>query len=211
MSYRDNFSSDMKSPGNYAGNTTYGNSGYRGGYGGTNNPGLGYTTPAQRNFAAQGGSFGRGFGFGSLGASENNIGRGPWPGGYATPVLQGQVPPVRPRMPVPTALPPAVTQEDIPGVVQPPPPAPFTGFTDAMMFRDAFEPARNRQWGQYATRPGTYPGQTGSNTTTIYKNPNGGGYTNINKNNQGNLAGYPGGNQSTYARMGSDFRSIDSW
>lgn len=45
------------------------------------------------------------------------------------------------------------------------------------------------------------------NTSTIPYNPNGGGYTNINKNNQGNFANYPGGNSATYSNMGNDFRS----
>lgn len=211
MAGRDDFSSNSKSPGGWGGS---GSGGFGGGGGAKSSgsvynysSGAGQRGPAIGNWNTGGPVVARGNQFGTRGVGFPGGLAGRVQGGLLGPVVQ---PPVI-RPPVPTSLPPAVTQEDIPGVVQPPSPAPFTGFTDAMMFRDAYEPARNRQWGQYATRPGTYPGQTGSNTTTIYKNPNGGGYTNIPKNNQGNLAGYPGGNQSTYAGMGSDFRSIDSW
>jgi hypothetical protein len=113
MSYRDDFSSNMNSPSNYKGNTTFGNPSYQGGYGGTNNAGLGFTTPSQRNFAAQGGSFGRGFGFGSLGAAGGGNYNDSISSGPIQPALGPQgvpAPNTFPPAPAPvTSLPPALT------------------------------------------------------------------------------------------------------
>jgi hypothetical protein len=204
MSYRDDFSSNMNSPSNYKGNTTFGNPSYQGGYGGTNNAGLGFTTPSQRNFAAQGGSFGRGFGFGSLGAAsgvnQNNGLGGGVQSGPIRPALGPQgvsTPNTFPPAPV-TSLPPALTMA---GQYLNP-------------FRWPTIARQNAGIPSYQNPPRAFPNNprpTGTNTTTIPYNPNGGGYTNISKNNQGNFPNYPNGNGATYNRMGSDFRSIDNW
>lgn len=98
MSYRDNFSSDMSSPGNYSKSGTYGGAGYSGNYGGSNNPGGGgYTTIAQKNFARAGGSFGPGAGFGSL------------LGGYNDGIRSGPIPPAL----GPQGIPQAYIQEPV--------------------------------------------------------------------------------------------------
>jgi hypothetical protein len=204
MSARDDFSSAARSPGGWGGQgnmrTVAGGGGHGslGGAAGTNGSGMGGM-----------GGVGGGAGFGRTQSAKmigTHIGSSP----------QTALPRKKPMgllgPPIPQTFPPAppVTQEDVPytGFV---PGQPFTGFTDGMAYRDAYEAARNRNWGQYQTRPGTYPGQTGSNTTTIPYNSNGGGYTNIPKNNQGNLPGYPTGNQSTYNKMGADFRNVSMW
>lgn len=196
MSYRDDFNSSMSSPGNYSSSSKYGSSGYSGNYGGTNNPGMGYQTPAQANFAAHGGSFGPGGGFGSLsgggigGLLGSLFGQQPPPGVPLGPV-QGPLPPtpVPQGVPTPRRAPPPTTQEDVP----------YTGalpggtwypkdFTNAMNFRDAYSPTLSRPWGQYQTRPGTYPGQ--------YTNANApvGGSNNINPPSWSPSSQYPGAN-----------------
>lgn len=205
MPAREDFNSGSRSPGGWGGSGSGSSMGGMGGQKASNYnyySGAGQRGPAVGNWNTGGVPVRTG---NQYGTNPMGYSRQPFPGGYAPPVVQGPLPSLL-GIPAPRALPPpAVTQEDIPGL---PPDRPFT---NAMNFRDAYAPTLSRPWGQYQTRPGTYPGQTGSNTTTIPYNPNGGGYTNIYKNNQGNLPGYPGGNSATYAGMGSDFRSIDSW
>lgn len=101
MSFRDDFSSNMNSPGNYSASGTYGSPGYKGGYGGTNNPGMGFQTRAQANAAA------------SMSYPATN----PNAAAYMTRD------PIRPPSPIVKKplglLSPPVTQEEIPGVMQP--------------------------------------------------------------------------------------------
>jgi hypothetical protein len=194
MSYRDDFNSSMNSPGNYSSSSNYGGnnmSGNRGGnfgnFGGTNNPGFGFQTTMQskafdamrqaRNLDGRNGGL---------------LGTGPWPGGYAIPVLQGQVPPAqpRPRLPAPSSYPP-VTQEEIPGA---PPPA--------------WQPQRYVNPGYGMDPNGIGRTVTPRTAPRGYFGPSQPTYSRDGQGYVSNAGPYGG---ATYARMGSDFRSIDSW
>jgi hypothetical protein len=200
MSYRDNFSSDMQSPNSYSPSSNYGGNnasgrlgGNNGTYGGSNTPQRGFSSVAQSRAATSG--------FGAMRNQNDGLGRG-------SSVQSGPIPPaLGPQgllgSPLPRTYPP-VTQEDIPGAMPQQPVAPDRNYPVPPRYVQPTRPMAPNVYGQP-------PQQMPRPNTTIPYNPNGGGYTNIFKNNQGNFGGYPNGNQATYARMGSDFRSIDSW
>ena len=125
MAGRDDFGSGSKSPGGWGGT---GGGGMGGGMGGNKSSsnynyrsGAGQRGPAIGNWNTGGRIVGTGNQFGVNDLGENNMGRGPWPGGYAAPVMRRPVPSLLGSLPQPNAYPPPVTQEDIPGVVQPEP------------------------------------------------------------------------------------------
>ncbi len=193
MSYRDDFNSSMSSPGTYGSNTTYGSPGYSGGYGGTNNPGSGFTTPAQANFAAQGGSFAPGFGFGAgLPGQENNLG-GQF--GSFGPVTSRPIPPaLGPQgVPAPSSLPPGAA------LGLRPPLSAYLGVGPAQFggVPIGSPPNWSQAYGGYrpgrAMGPGPQGTQNWQNSTTINRTPGATQYT-----------GNPG---ASYSGMGNDFRS----
>jgi hypothetical protein len=207
MAGRDDFGSGMKSPGGWGGSGGGMGGGMGGGKSSSNynySSNAGQRGPAIGNWNTGGAVVGFGNQFGVNGMGENNLGKGPWPGGYAQPVLQKRLPSLL-GIPQPGSYPPPpVTQEDIPGVMPQQPVAPDRNYPVPPRY---VQPTRPMAPNVYGQPPQAMPRPN----TTIPYNPNGGGYTNIYKNNQGNLPGYPGGNQATYNKMGGDFRSVSNW
>jgi hypothetical protein len=211
MAGRDDFGSGMKSPGGWSG----GGGGISGGIGGAKSSGGAYNysfMPGARPNTQAIGNWNTGgamFGFGTpQGASDalrdmfNPQPQAPVQSGPIRPALGPQGIPASyiPQQPRPNwpPRPQSVGMANYPAqnvgsLLGRPPLAAYQGPGPGQFF----------DLNDYGTPP--------ANTTTIPYNPNGGGYTNIPKNNQGNLPGYPGGNGATYNKMGSDFRSIDSW
>lgn len=180
MAGRDDFGSGMKSPGGWGGS----GGGMGGGMGNSKSSsnynyrsGAGQRGPAIGNWNTGGAVVGMGNQFGVQGMGENNLGRGPWPGGYAQPVLKKQLPSLL-GVPQPNAYPP-VTQEDIPAPPPAQPPAP-----GAMSWPPG-SMGHGSTWGGRPVQPAAAP--QGS-----YTRPPGAAF------------GYSG---SGYMGMGNDFRS----
>ena len=120
MAGRDNFGSDMKSPGGWGGSGGNGMSGGPGGAKSSSNynyyNNAGPRNPAIGNWDTGGDKVGFGNQYSVGGIGENKLGKSLNPGGLTTPVPPPLTPPV--ANPVVTALtrrrPPPVTQEDAP-------------------------------------------------------------------------------------------------
>lgn len=206
MAGRDNFGSDMKSPGGWGGSGGNGMSGGPGGAKSSSNYNY-QVTPSKTggpvkigNYNTGGATVGFGNQYGVNGLGENNMGKGPWPGGYSQPVLTSPVPPpATPPVDPPTVSPVVAALA-----------ARLQGFQANPFQRYNTPPSSTPSapvMSKYGPRvQGVPPGQYGANNpasgfglanfnsqgtwgggqqTTINKSPGGGGYTNINKNGGG--------------------------